>query len=183
MDLDRQTTTFRTRFRSYPGYEIRLNDSRSGKYCLINTNIFITIEKSLQTATIPLLLARKDVSAEAVTGSGKTLAFIVPLLEMLLRRNKDTPWSPKEVGALIISPTRELAVQIFEVLDKFLEHDKLSFLRQKLLVGGNSIEEDIKSLVADGPNILVCTPGRLEDLFQRNKGNLNLAARVKSLVR
>ncbi|KAM7364710.1 putative ATP-dependent RNA helicase DDX55 homolog [Cochliomyia hominivorax] len=134
----------------------------------------------VQTATIPLLLARKDVSAEAVTGSGKTLAFIVPLLEMLQRRHKESPWLPKEIGAIIISPTRELAMQISEVLERFLEHEDLNYLRQKLVVGGNSIEEDIKSLVKDGPCILVCTPGRLEDLFQR-KSELNLAARVKSL--
>lgn len=126
-------------------------------------------------------MARKDVSAEAVTGSGKTLAFLVPLLEMLQRRHKDSPWLPKEIGALIISPTRELALQISEVLERFLEHEDLRFLRQKLIVGGNSIDDDIKSLVKDGPCILVCTPGRLEDLFQR-KGDLNLAARVKSLV-
>lgn len=135
----------------------------------------------MQTAAIPLLISRKDVSAEAVTGSGKTLAFIVPLLEMLQRRHRETPWEPKEIGSLIISPTRELAVQISEVLGRFLQHEGLSFLRQKLIVGGNSIEEDIKSVVKDGPTIIVCTPGRLEDLFQR-KGALNLAARVKSLV-
>uniref|UniRef100_A0A1I8QD21 ATP-dependent RNA helicase n=1 Tax=Stomoxys calcitrans TaxID=35570 RepID=A0A1I8QD21_STOCA len=134
----------------------------------------------VQTATIPLLLARKDVSAEAVTGSGKTLAFIVPLLEILQRRHRETPWLPKEIGAIVISPTRELAIQISEVLETFLQHQKLSFLKQKLVVGGNSIEDDIKTLISDGPHILVCTPGRLEDLFQR-KGNLNLAARVKSL--
>lgn len=128
-----------------------------------------------------MLLARKDVSAEAVTGSGKTLAFLVPLLEMLQRRHQESPWLPREIGALVISPTRELAMQISEVLGKFLEHKDLNYLKQKLIVGGNSIEEDIKSLIKDGPCILVCTPGRLEDLFQR-KGELNLAARVKSLV-
>lgn len=116
-----------------------------------------------------------------MTGSGKTLAFVVPLLEILQRRHCETPWLPKEVGALIISPTRELAMQISEVLDRFLQHEKLAYLRQQLVVGGNSIEDDIKSLMANGPNILVCTPGRLEDLFQR-KSNLNLAARVKSLA-
>lgn len=128
-----------------------------------------------------MLLARKDVSAEAVTGSGKTLAFIVPLLEMLQNRHKESPWLPREIGALIISPTRELAMQISEVLKRFLEHEELNFLKQKLIVGGNSIEEDINSLMKDGSCILVCTPGRLEDLIQR-KGVLNLAARVKSLV-
>ncbi|XP_055906451.1 probable ATP-dependent RNA helicase DDX55 homolog [Eupeodes corollae] len=134
----------------------------------------------VQAATIPLLIARKDVSAEAVTGSGKTLAFLVPLLEILKRREAESPWKPNEIGALIVSPTRELAFQISEVLAKFLSHPQLSFLKQKLLVGGNNIEEDIANIQKEGPCILVCTPGRLEDLFER-KGDLNLASRVKSL--
>ncbi|KAL7727038.1 hypothetical protein ACLKA6_012421 [Drosophila palustris] len=135
----------------------------------------------VQTAAIPLLLARKDVSAEAVTGSGKTLAFLVPLLEILQRRHKETPWGAKEIGALIISPTRELARQISEVLAQFLEHEELEHLNQQLIVGGNSIEEDIATMRQQTPCILVCTPGRLEDLFQRKGDDLNLAARVKSL--
>ncbi|CAD6995588.1 unnamed protein product [Ceratitis capitata] len=102
------------------------------------------------------------------------------MLEMLQRRQTDTPWTSKEVGALIISPTRELAFQISEVLDKFLEKKELSYLRQKLIVGGSRIEEDITAIKKESPCILVCTPGRLEDLFQR-KGDLNLAGRVKSL--
>ncbi|KAL9896743.1 putative ATP-dependent RNA helicase DDX55 homolog [Glossina fuscipes fuscipes] len=134
----------------------------------------------VQAAAIPLLLSRKDVSAEAVTGSGKTLAFLVPLLEMLSRRHNESPWTPKEIGAIIISPTRELALQISEVLQVFLTHEQLKHLRQKLIVGGGSIEEDIKSVQNEGPTILVCTPGRLEDLFQRT-GTLNLTGRVKSL--
>uniref|UniRef100_A0A1A9UNF7 ATP-dependent RNA helicase n=1 Tax=Glossina austeni TaxID=7395 RepID=A0A1A9UNF7_GLOAU len=134
----------------------------------------------VQAAAIPLLLSRKDVSAEAVTGSGKTLAFLVPLLEMLSRRNQESPWTPKEIGAIIISPTRELALQISEVLQVFLAHEQLKHLRQKLIVGGGSIEEDIKSIQNEGPTVLVCTPGRLEDLFQRT-GTLNLTGRVKSL--
>lgn len=135
----------------------------------------------VQTASIPLLLARKDVSAEAVTGSGKTLAFLVPLLEILQRRHNETPWTAKEIGALIISPTRELARQISEVLAQFLAHEQLEHLNQQLIVGGNSIEEDIAALKQQSPCILVCTPGRLEDLFQRTGDDLNLASRVKSL--
>lgn len=122
----------------------------------------------------------KDVSAEAVTGSGKTLAFIVPLVEILLRRQNQNPWRPNEIGALIISPTRELAFQISEVLAKFLEHEDLSFLKQQLIVGGNNIEDDIKNLMKEPPTILVCTPGRLNDLMER-KGELNLPGRVKTL--
>lgn len=122
----------------------------------------------------------KDVSAEAVTGSGKTLAFIVPLVEILLKRQSQNQWRPTEIGALIISPTRELAFQISEVLSKFLAHEDLSFLKQQLIVGGNNIEDDIKSLIKNPPTVLVCTPGRLGDLMER-KGELNLPARVKTL--
>ncbi|XP_011203881.2 probable ATP-dependent RNA helicase DDX55 homolog [Bactrocera dorsalis] len=134
----------------------------------------------VQSASIPLLLQRKDVSVEAVTGSGKTLAFLVPMLEMLQNRHTDTPWTSKEIGALIISPTRELAFQISEVLEKFLQKKELNYFRQKLVVGGSSIDEDISAIKKDNPCILICTPGRLEDLFER-KGDLNLAGRVKSL--
>lgn len=122
----------------------------------------------------------KDVSAEAVTGSGKTLAFIVPLIEILLRRQNQNPWRPNEIGALIVSPTRELAFQISEVLSKFLEHEDLSFLKQQLIVGGNNIDDEVKSLIKNPPTVLVCTPGRLGDLMER-KGELNLPGRVKTL--
>lgn len=133
----------------------------------------------VQSATIPLLMSCKDVAAEAVTGSGKTLAFVVPLLELLLRRHREWPWKPTEVGAVIISPTRELATQTFQVLATFLKHALPEF-KQKLLVGGNSVDEDIATLKAYGANIIVCTPGRLLDLLER-KSDLNLAGRVKSL--
>ena len=73
----------------------------------------------VQAAVIPLFLARKDVAAEAVTGSGKTLAFIIPVLETLARMT--TPLKKHDIGCLIISPTRELASQISEVLAEFLE--------------------------------------------------------------
>lgn len=122
----------------------------------------------------------KDVAAEAVTGSGKTLAFIVPLLEILLKHQRESPWKKTEIGAIVISPTRELATQTSIVLKSFLEHPNLSIFTQKLLVGGNSVEEDIESLRNRGALVLICTPGRLEDLLER-KGQLNLAARVKSL--
>lgn len=119
---------------------------------------------------------------EAVTGSGKTLAFLIPMLELLLKRHQDNPWRKTEVGSIVISPTRELATQTSDVLDKFLEHPGLSFLTQKLLVGGTGVEDDVKSIETNGAHILICTPGRLLDLLERND-NLKLAGRVKSLVR
>ncbi|XP_063230648.1 ATP-dependent RNA helicase DDX55 [Bacillus rossius redtenbacheri] len=129
----------------------------------------------VQAACIPLLLKNKDVAAEAVTGSGKTLAFVVPLLEILQRRAE--PLKPHEVGAIIVSPTRELAAQTSEVLTHFLRGLPWS---QLLLVGGRSVAQDVADLRANGANILVATPGRLEDLLER-KHDLNLPAAVKSL--
>uniref|UniRef100_A0A182QRE8 ATP-dependent RNA helicase n=1 Tax=Anopheles farauti TaxID=69004 RepID=A0A182QRE8_9DIPT len=134
----------------------------------------------VQAATIPLLMSYKDVAAEAVTGSGKTLAFLVPLLELLLKRMRTEPWKKHEIGAIIVSPTRELATQIFDVLAEFLSHKQLSCFRQKMLIGGNAVEDDVIAILNEGANILVATPGRLEDLFER-KGDLNLAAKVKGL--
>merc|ERR1719266_72851 len=73
----------------------------------------------VQASVIPLFLQRKDVAAEAVTGSGKTLAFLIPILETLYKLQ--TPLKKHEIGALIVSPTRELASQISEVLEEFLK--------------------------------------------------------------
>jgi len=81
-----------------------------------------------------------------------------------------------EVGAIIISPTRELATQISEILEKFLQ--KIPLIKQVLLVGGISLKEDIERL-KKGVNIIVATPGRLEDILSNyNFINLN----IKSLV-
>jgi ATP-dependent RNA helicase DDX55/SPB4 len=64
----------------------------------------------VQTATIPLFLSHKDVVVQASTGSGKTLSFVIPIIELLLRRKE--PLRKHQVGAIVISPTRELASQI-----------------------------------------------------------------------
>ncbi|XP_043482204.1 probable ATP-dependent RNA helicase DDX55 homolog [Leptopilina heterotoma] len=129
----------------------------------------------IQAACIPLLLKGKDVAAEAVTGSGKTLAFLVPMLEILQKRKE--VWKPQEIGSIIISPTRELATQISDVLSNFLE--EISNLKQILLVGGTTVREDVERL-RKGANIIVCTPGRLEDLLTNCK-EVNLIIGVKSL--
>uniref|UniRef100_T1JNC1 ATP-dependent RNA helicase n=1 Tax=Strigamia maritima TaxID=126957 RepID=T1JNC1_STRMM len=128
-------------------------------------------------ACIPLFMSNKDVAAEAVTGSGKTLAFLIPLLEMLLKR--EDKLKKREIGALIITPTRELAIQIAEVIGHFLQF--LPQFSQILFIGGNNPILDVKQFVEDGGNIVVATPGRLEDLFNRKNDHFNLAASVKSL--
>jgi ATP-dependent RNA helicase DDX55/SPB4 len=104
------------------------------------------------------------------------------MLELLLKRHRESSWRKTEVGAIVISPTRELATQTSEVLGQFLQQPGLEFLIQKLLVGGTSVEDDVKSIEANGAHILICTPGRLLDLLDRND-TMKLAGRVKTLVR
>ncbi|XP_022165066.1 probable ATP-dependent RNA helicase DDX55 homolog [Myzus persicae] len=120
---------------------------------------------------------KKDVAAEAVTGSGKTLAFLVPMLELILKRSD--PLKKHEVGGLIISPTRELATQTSHVLAEFLKN--IEGVTQMLTLGGNPIETDVKAFNKNGANILVATPGRLEDLLTRKIPNFHLHKSLKSL--
>lgn len=118
----------------------------------------------VQAACIPLLLSYKDVAAEAVTGSGKTLAFVIPIIQIL--KQLEIPLKKHDIGAIIISPTRELATQIHEVIEKFLVH--VPEITSMLAVGGSFVGEDIQAFLKNGAHILVATPGRLEDLFSRN---------------
>ncbi|XP_077539842.1 ATP-dependent RNA helicase DDX55 [Haemaphysalis longicornis] len=131
----------------------------------------------VQATTIPLFLSNKDVAVEAVTGSGKTLAFLVPLLEILLKR--DEPLTKYQVGAIVISPTRELATQIYHVLEHFLK-----FVPQftgQLLTGGYNPMNDVKAYKEHGANIIVATPGRMVDMLERKDDNFSFSTCVKSL--
>jgi len=115
----------------------------------------------VQSAAIPLFLDRKDVAVEAVTGSGKTLAFLIPILEILSKL--ESPLKPNQIGAVIISPTRELAQQIHEVLANFLS--RMTHLTQQLFIGGTNINTDVEKFKHEGGNIIIGTPGRIEDLL------------------
>lgn len=107
----------------------------------------------IQQKAIPLALKGSDILGAAKTGSGKTLAFLVPVLENLYRRR----WTEFDgLGALILSPTRELAIQIFEVLRKIGRYHTFS---AGLVIGGKSLQEERERL--GRMNILVCTPGRM----------------------
>ncbi|XP_004635928.1 ATP-dependent RNA helicase DDX55 [Octodon degus] len=131
----------------------------------------------VQSATIPLFMKNKDVAAEAITGSGKTLAFVIPILEILLRREDKLKKS--QVGAIIITPTRELAIQIDEVLTHFTK--PFPQLSQILWIGGRNPGEDVERFKQQGGNIIVATPGRLEDMFRRKAEGLDLASCVRAL--
>nr|XP_028567028.1 ATP-dependent RNA helicase DDX55 [Podarcis muralis] len=131
----------------------------------------------VQSATIPLFMTNKDVAAEAVTGSGKTLAFVIPIIEILLRREEKL--KKMQVGAVVITPTRELAIQIDEVISHFTKY--FPHFSQCLLIGGKNPMEDVERFKERGGHILVATPGRLEDMFRRKSDGLDLASSVKSL--
>ncbi|OCH87503.1 DEAD-domain-containing protein [Obba rivulosa] len=107
----------------------------------------------IQAKSLPVSLKGKDVLGAARTGSGKTLAFLIPVLEILYRRK----WGPQDgLGALIISPTRELAVQIFDVLRSIGGYHSFS---AGLVIGGKNLKDERERL--SRMNILVATPGRL----------------------
>ncbi|KRL86036.1 DEAD/DEAH box helicase [Lacticaseibacillus pantheris] len=111
----------------------------------------------IQSATIPLVLAGKDVIGQAQTGTGKTAAFGLPLLQHV-------DFSDRSVQALVISPTRELAIQTQEELYR-LGRDKHA--RVQAVYGGSDIRRQIRGL-ADHPQIVVGTPGRLLDHINRH---------------
>ncbi|KAJ7905156.1 P-loop containing nucleoside triphosphate hydrolase protein [Mycena leptocephala] len=107
----------------------------------------------IQMQSLPVSLKGKDVLGAARTGSGKTLSFLVPVLEILYRRK----WGSTDgLGALVISPTRELAIQIFEVLRSIGGFHTFS---AGLVIGGKNLKDERDRL--SKMNILVATPGRL----------------------
>lgn len=127
----------------------------------------------VQAGAIPLFMKNKDVVVEAVTGSGKTLSFVVPVLEKLLRREE--PLKNHEIGSVIITPTRELAQQIYSVFQQFVQdHERENEIRVGLYIGGStSLAEDIISFKKDHPRILIGTPGRLEELLTKSAQLVN----------
>ena len=123
----------------------------------------------VQSSAIPLFLSHKDVVAEAVTGSGKTLAFVLPILEILQRREE--PLKKHELGAVVVCPTRELAQQTAGVVQRFLDaRPATSKLHgMQLCVGGTGVSpaDDLQYFREYGPDILIGTPGRMEELLKR----------------
>ncbi|EXJ84637.1 hypothetical protein A1O3_05307 [Capronia epimyces CBS 606.96] len=125
---------------------------------------------TIQSRTIPLALQGSDILGAAKTGSGKTLAFLVPVLENLYRKR----WTGYDgLGALILSPTRELAIQIFDVLRKVGRNHSFS---AGLVIGGKSLQEERDRL--GRMNILVATPGRMlqhmDQTAELDIGNLQI---------
>ncbi len=118
----------------------------------------------IQAEAIPHVLARRDVLGIAQTGTGKTAAFTLPMLT-LLETGRARARMPR---TLILEPTRELAAQVAENFEKYGKYHKLSMA---LLIGGVSMGDQQKAL-QKGVDVLIATPGRLMDLFER--GNILL---------
>ena len=119
----------------------------------------------IQAQAIPPVLMMKDLIGIAQTGTGKTASFVLPMIDILAqgRRRALMPRS------LILEPTRELAVQVAENFEKYgVHHD----LKMALLIGGVQMGDQLKAL-SDGVDVLIATPGRLMDLFERGKILLN----------
>ena len=115
----------------------------------------------IQEKAVPLLLEGRDIIALAQTGSGKTASFILPLLD-LLTRGRAKARMPR---SLIMEPTRELAAQ---VADDFAIYGKHYTFTVALLIGGESFGDQEKKLLK-GVDVLIATPGRLLDLYERGK--------------
>ncbi len=117
----------------------------------------------IQKKSIKPILTKKDVIAQAQSGTGKTGAFTVSALQSVDEKKK-------EIQSLIMAPTRELASQIFTVLNSIGTFMKDDGLVTKLFIGGVSMDNDVKD-IQDKPQIVVGTPGRIHDLIRRKKIN------------
>lgn len=125
---------------------------------------------SIQKEAIPQVLSGNDIIAKAPTGSGKTAAFAIPIIEKL-----DLNPENKSIQALVLCPTRELAIQVhreFEKLTKYFEN-----LSVVSVYGGQNIEKQLSALKKE-PQIIVATPGRLMDHLRRGSIKLNLTHTV-----
>jgi len=121
----------------------------------------------VQEKAIPIILQGRDLLAGAQTGTGKTAGFALPLLQML--QSQPMPKKPHPVRALILTPTRELAMQVHESFRTYGKHVPLF---SEVVFGGVSINSQIKRLQR-GVDILVATPGRLLDLMYQKKVDLS----------
>jgi len=115
----------------------------------------------IQAATIPSVLMMRDIIGIAQTGTGKTAAFVLPMID-ILGHGRSRALMPR---SLILEPTRELAAQVAENFEKYGKYHKLSMA---LLIGGVQMGDQVKAL-EKGVDVLIATPGRLMDLFERGK--------------
>ena len=131
-----------------------------------------TTPSPIQAKAIPLVLERKDVLASAQTGTGKTAGFTLPMLQLL---SQQPPLRRRPIRALILTPTRELAAQVYANVK---EYSEFLDIRSTVIFGGVNAKPQIRTL-RNGVDILVATPGRLLDLHSQKALSL---AKVEMLV-
>lgn len=132
-----------------------------------------TTPTKIQEKAIPIILQRKDVMGCAQTGTGKTAAFSIPILQLIQRIEKEN--APTTLRALILTPTRELAIQINDSIN---DYGKYTHVRHTVIFGGVKQHKQVKAL-EKGVHILVATPGRLLDLM--SQGYIDLST-IKMFV-
>ena len=151
--------------------------------CGLSTKVLDVVKKCnyekptpIQAQAIPAVMCGRDLIGIARTGSGKTLAFLLPLLRHVL----DQPALDYEDGplSLILSPTRELALQIYAECKKFCKSLKLQVV---CVYGGTGISDQIADLKR-GAEVVVCTPGRMIDMLAANNGKVTNMRRVTYVV-
>ena len=151
--------------------------------CGLSTKILEVMKKNkyetptpIQAQAIPAVMSGRDLIGIAKTGSGKTLAFVLPMLRHVL----DQPPLEYKDGpiAVILTPTRELAIQIYNECKKFCKPLKLQVI---CVYGGTGISEQIADLKR-GAEIVVCTPGRMIDMLSANSGRVTNFRRTTYVV-
>ena len=122
----------------------------------------------IQAQSIPVVLQQKDLLGCAQTGTGKTAAFAIPLLQLMSQQRQHDAHGRRNIKALVLTPTRELAIQIEE---SFKSYGRYLDLKHLVIFGGVSQVPQVNAL-RRGVDILVATPGRLLDLM--NQGQISL---------
>ena len=141
----------------------------------LERNLFVR-PTQVQAESIPIALNGLDVVATAQTGTGKTLAFILPMLQRFLaeRNTAVAPGSAMQIRSLALSPTRELAIQIAETFHKLAVN---TGLRAAVVVGGLSEQAQI-NMIRQGVQLVIATPGRLDDFLKRKLIDLRSVSTV-----
>ena len=122
----------------------------------------------IQAQSLPVLLSGRDVAGQAQTGTGKTIAFLLATFQRLLTEEPFNHWDKKQPRALILAPTRELAIQIAK--DAVILNSEAK-LRIAIAHGGKDYDKQ-KNAITDGVDILIGTPGRLLDYYKQHVFNL-----------
>ncbi len=133
----------------------------------LNTEGYTT-PTPVQASAIPHILKGKDVLGCAQTGTGKTAAFAIPIIQLMHQSAAGNPAGKRVIKCLVLTPTRELAIQIGESLESYGRNTRLKY---KVIFGGVNQHSQVESLKS-GLDILVATPGRLLDLMQQGYVNL-----------